>query len=200
MLLLGNAYSVNNSIHDSLKNDDFFQKKKLGFAYDFALTQQNLLYEYETYKPQLFQLIYSYSLTKENRKNFWGINIIPQINSVVITNKFHESHDFEFGTNVEVSFNHIVGKRVLFFVAIGTGPHYISHNRGRQAGGFLFSDNFIAGIRYKLDEDYEFKLHIKFRHMSNANLKLPNWGINNWMVGFTFLKNFNLFARKASVN
>lgn len=187
---IGNTYSFCYSNSEDLKKNNFFQQRKFGFAYDCALTQQNLLYEYEMYKPQLFQLIYSFSLTKENKQNFWGVNILPQINSVVITNKFHESHDFEFGMNVEVSYNRVVGRSFLLFGAIGTGPHYISHDRGRQAGGFLFSDNFIAGCRFKVDDDQEFKIQLKFRHMSNANLKKPNWGINNFFIGISYLRNF----------
>lgn len=187
-----NSYGLNYLLYDSLKSGDFFLKKKYGFAYDFAITKQKMLYEYEYYKPQIFQLLYSIPLTKNIKRNFYSLNILPQINSVLITDKYREMHDFEFGTNVEVSFNHIVSNSFIVFGSIGTGPHFISHNRGRQAGGFIFSDNFIAGFRYKIDDEYEFKMHCKFRHLSNANLKKPNWGINNFLIGFTFLKSLKM--------
>ncbi|OFX51551.1 MAG: hypothetical protein A2046_15240 [Bacteroidetes bacterium GWA2_30_7] len=185
------VFSINKSKNDSLCNIDYFRQKKLGFTYDFAITSENMLYEYETYKPQLFQIVYSIPLSKKLKRKFYSINIIPQINSALVTNKFKEMYDFEFGTNFEFSYNYVVNQNIALFTAIGIGPHYISHDRGRQAGGFLFSDNFIVGLRYKFDDDTEIKLHFKFRHMSNANMKLPNWGINNFFIGGTFFKKIN---------
>lgn len=192
IFLCESVFSINEMQFDSIHYSNFFQHRKFGFAYDFSLTQQHMLYEYEYYKPQVFQLVYSVPISKKLNRNYYSFNILPQINSVLITDKNREMHDYEFGTNFEISFNHVFSNSIAFFGTIGTGPHFISHNRGRQAGGFIFDDNLVAGFRFKLDDEYEFKLHFKFRHLSNANMKKPNWGINNYMIGLTFLKNLKL--------
>lgn len=191
LVLVDNTYSeILLLTKDTLKSNNFFQQKKYGFAYDFALNSENILYEYETYKPQVFQIVYLVPLSKKSKIIHYSICLLPQINSVRIIDKFKEMRDYEFGINIEFVCNHIINNNLAIYTSVGTGPHYISHDRGKQAGGFIFNDNFVAGFRYKLDDEYEFKLHFKFRHLSNANIKLPNWGINNYMIGMSLMKNF----------
>ena len=74
---------------------------------------------------------------------------------------------------------------------LGSGPHFITAEVSRQANGFIFSDNLALGSFVKLSEkDLFLNLQFKIRHLSNAELKNPNAGINTWnvMVGLSKLR------------
>ena len=66
--------------------------------------------------------------------------------------------------------------------AIGTGPHYLSLESDIQAKGFIFSDNFEVAFYQKLKSRLGFSIKMRFRHLSNAGLKEPNIGIDNFFL------------------
>jgi hypothetical protein len=73
--------------------------------------------------------------------------------------------------------------RLSLYAAIGSGPHYITVETDRQARGFIFSDNFELGSAYNFERiNTAFLLKFRFRHISNAGLKEPNGGIDNFFV------------------
>jgi hypothetical protein len=97
---------------------------------------------------------------------------------------------YEFGANLGVRFQTELFNKLVMGAAIGSGPHYITVETKMQADGFIFSDNLELGFSYYLDEDYKKALQLKLRgrHISNAGLQLPNWGIDNLflVVGMRF--------------
>lgn len=88
--------------------------------------------------------------------------------------------DYEFGWNGGIRYQTHLAKHLQLTAAIGSGPHYISVETRNQANGFIFSDNFELGFTYAFPTA-DTLLHMKgrFRHVSNAGLKLPNYGIDN---------------------
>lgn len=91
--------------------------------------------------------------------------------------------DFEIGVNMGISFLFIQTRRLSLNAAIGSGPHYITVETGRQASGFIFSDNFELGAAYNIKNiNTTFLLKFRYRHISNAGLKEPNGGIDNFFV------------------
>jgi hypothetical protein len=91
--------------------------------------------------------------------------------------------DFELGVNMGFSFFFIQTDRLSLNAAIGSGPHYITVETGRQAKGFIFSDNFELGTAYNIKSiNTTFLLKFRYRHISNAGLKEPNGGIDNFFV------------------
>ena len=112
----------------------------------------------------------------------------PQVNPVFIKRKDGYRHALEFGLNV--GFQHVyplVENFLSTYIFISTGPHFMSANTVRQAKGFLFSDNFGAGIYLFPGKNAAINLGFRLRHMSNADTRSPNQGINtfNYLIGFS---------------
>jgi hypothetical protein len=81
-----------------------------------------------------------------------------------------------------------VNDGLYFYQMLGSGPHYISAHLDRQATGFIFSDNLAIGALTRLNRKQLFlNLQFRIRHISNANLKLPNRGVNsyNFFIGLS---------------
>jgi hypothetical protein len=78
------------------------------------------------------------------------------------------------------------------YAGLSTGPHYVSDAPRRQAPGFLFSDNLIAGLNYAASKVLVLDFRFGARHISNANFKEPNGGVNNLILQFGL--KFNLLA------
>ena len=91
---------------------------------------------------------------------------------------------YEFGANLGVRFQTELAPKFVMVAGIGSGPHFITVETSMQADGFIFSDNFELGFSYYLNEEYKTALCLKgrFRHISNAGLMLPNWGIDNFFL------------------
>ncbi len=116
-----------------------------------------------------------------------------------------ESPDYEFGLNGGLR-NYIrVNPNFYFYQMLGSGPHYISAVLTKQANGFIFSDNLAVGIYKRINKNSLFlNLQLGIRHISNADLKMPNRGVNsfNILVGLGKIKwvntNKQLFDKTAS--
>jgi hypothetical protein len=131
------------------------------------------------------------------KKDFVGWYMSPQFNLVKATNTVKNTWDFEYGVNLGIR-NYIkISEKLYLYQMLGSGPHYMSAHLDRQANGFIFSDNLAIGSFinfpvFKEHKDVSF-LNIQFgiRHISNANLELPNRGINSYniMLGLSGLWN-----------
>ena len=71
-----------------------------------------------------------------------------------------------------------VTDRISPYIMGSVGPHYISVQTEKQASGFIFADTIGAGIYYFLDRKSALNIGYRFRHVSNADLKSPNGGID----------------------
>jgi hypothetical protein len=101
--------------------------------------------------------------------------------------------EFEAGVNVGLIYNLRLSKNLLLDAGISSGPHFISINTNLQARGFIFSDNLIFGFSKQFEgkkTDWEFMVQTRFRHISNAGLKEPNTGIDNFILYFGISKLF----------
>jgi hypothetical protein len=171
-----------NSKTDSLKQTDSFSGIKYGFAISIPVHSQ-WIYENAYYYPLIMQGKIMITYHKKPRSVFFSNCISPQFNPVLITDPLGNYVRYDFGVNVEFGFNYRVGKRSFFYTAIGSGPHYMSLEKGRQAKGFLFSDNIVWAWRQQINTYTELIFEFKFRHISNAGIQKPNNGINNYFVG-----------------
>lgn len=137
------------------------------------------------YNPVFFQGAFSWQFDRKKRKNFLAFYLEPQFNLVNTERRM----DIEFGTNVGLRYYQQVFSDLYFYETLSSGPHYITANLERQAKGFIFSDNLAVGLFKKLFPDRSLYLNLQagVRHISNAGLKTPNWGVNtmNFMVGFS---------------
>lgn len=138
-------------------------------------------------------LIYDYSRSFKvpKKKDFAAWYAEPQFNFVKAGSTPDGSLDYEFGLNLGIRNYVKINDGFYFYQMLGSGPHYISAEVGRQANGFIFSDNLALGTFLRLTKKNLF-LNFQYvqRHISNANLKSPNGGVNsyNFVIGLSRLK------------
>lgn len=142
---------------------------------------------------QIYYLLadYSRSFKAPRKKDFVAWYAEPQFNLVKADSTPKGSIDYEFGLNLGIRNYVKINDGFYFYQMLGSGPHYISAKVGRQASGFIFSDNLALGAFLRLNKKDLF-LNIQYvqRHISNANLKAPNGGVNsyNFVIGLSRLK------------
>jgi hypothetical protein len=135
---------------------------------------------------------YSRSFKAPKKKDFLAWYAEPQFNFVKGDSTKKASLDYEFGLNLGIRNYVKINDGFYFYQMLGSGPHYISAKVGRQASGFIFSDNLALGTLLRLNEKGLF-LNFQYvqRHISNAGLKDPNGGVNsyNFVIGLSRLNN-----------
>lgn len=110
----------------------------------------------------------------------------PQYNFVrVVPSDAPTKHEYEFGLNFGFKYIYPFSKRWKVFIYIGTGPHAFSATTERQAPGYLFSDNMGLGVYYFFHKRWALATTFRIRHLSNADTRQPNHGINtdNFLFG-----------------
>lgn len=108
----------------------------------------------------------------------------PQYNLVWIDQK---QENFEAGIHFILQPTFRLSEHWKAFLVAGIGPHYFSTHTIAQAKGFIFSDSMGWGVGRLLSAKTFLFINFRIRHLSNANTRLPNLGINtyNFHIGFT---------------
>ena len=132
------------------------------------------------YNPIFFTarwLIYEFS---SERKGSFRIVAEPQF----VINWAPEGfeNNIEFGTNFGIQYFYRLTNQNALGFSISAGPHYHNLSTAIQAKGFIFSDNFELGYYQKWGRDWGVTVKTRFRHLSNAGLKSPNIGIDNFFL------------------
>lgn len=133
------------------------------------------------YRPFFFGGDLCFQLSKKKRaKGFLTWYLEPQFNAVATEG----ATEMEFGTNIGIRNYMELSPRLFFYQMLGTGPHFITARLRRQATGFLFSDNLAVGFLKQVNKHNPIFLNVQIRqrHISNASLKQPNGGIDNFNV------------------
>jgi hypothetical protein len=155
-------------------------KTKLGLSLGYGT--QSLITENYDYKIKLVNFQYSRKLMGNNdlgvdivlSPHFVSVNFKPNID----INSYNSS--FEFGLNGGFLIRkNIVDSSLYTYFLFSVGPHFITDAPDRQRMGFIFSDNAAFGLLFKIERDVYLDLRLGIRHISNANTRLPNSGINN---------------------
>lgn len=90
----------------------------------------------------------------------------------------------ELGVQAGVLWNIYLYKEYVSVYAGGfIGPVYTPNMPARQGGVINFSDNLCAGVRVRLTPYLFAEVQGVFRHLSNAGLAWPNYGINSYGGG-----------------
>jgi hypothetical protein len=113
----------------------------------------------------------------------------PQYNYVRIA-QAGDTHlnEHEFGLNVGVKYLYPIANKWKVFIYVSTGPHSFSATTAIQAPGYLFSDNLGMGIYHFFTPKWSAVFTYRIRHMSNADTRQPNNGINtdNFLFGIGY--------------
>lgn len=154
--------------------------RSVGFHLGIPFIHETLK-EGRKYKP--YQLLFYYNFTNllKGRKNDLFVYLEPQL--VWVHFSPMDDYEWEFGANLGLEYRWNVSTQTAITAAVGSGPHFITVETRQQRRGFIFSDNFTAGLHQKLgNSGMNLDLKWRFRHISNANLAKPNIGIDSWFV------------------
>ncbi len=113
------------------------------------------------------------------------LGIEPFFNTII-----EPDEGYEAGLNVGLRYIAPVSNGVSFYGEILSGPMYLSIDTVEQdEPGLNFLSQIGAGIQVDLSSDVAFITGYRWRHLSNANLRKPNMGINtNYILaGFSFV-------------
>lgn len=161
-------------------------KAGLMTGYGQQFSRENRYY----YRPYFIEGQYSYALLQ---KNLWGLEIIaqPQYNITGYTvDQFSSTllKGHEFGLNIGFLLrSNFCSGRLSLYAAASSGPHFVSGVPDRQSRGFIFSDNLFVGLNVLIYRNLYLDLRTGTRHISNAELKHPNGGLNNYVYKAGFM-------------
>ena len=113
----------------------------------------------------------------------------PQVNAVIVKKPGGNTHAAEFGLNTGLQYMLPLSRDFYVYTLISTGPHFITVHSDHQAHGFIFSDDMGAGAYIFLSKGIALNTGMRIRHMSNANTRMPNHGINtvSYFLGINFM-------------
>ena len=180
--LLTISFESSKAQSDSSKSNS---KHKIGFVSGVGFQKLLGVDLGHNYKVNQYLAQYYYTL-KRNTTWDWEIIVQPQYNAsrfkLTDTSKT-EIKAFEFGANAGILIRkHIIKNTLSAYAFLSSGPHYVSDVPPRQAKGFIFSDNLFGGLNLKVFKSIFLDLRFGIRHISNANLKSPNGGVNTFAV------------------
>ena len=164
-----------------------FTEKGCIIGYGYGINQLNI--PEGVYSPVFFVGQFGIQLGKNGLlPGAVSLIIEPQFNFVLIRSGIHNDKKFEGGIGIGLQQVFNLTPRFKPFMRLIVGPHYINTHTSLQHTGFLFSDNAAAGFYYFLTDKIALQAQFRARHMSNANLVLPNHGINtsNFLAGISW--------------
>ncbi|MES2882505.1 MAG: acyloxyacyl hydrolase [Bacteroidota bacterium] len=139
----------------------------------------------EKYQPIFFAADLVWQMGRGGQNKFFAFYLEPQFNLVLTAKPV----DFEVGSNIGLRYFQKLSASFYLYEMLGSGPHYMSAVIPKQASGFLFSDNLGIGFLKRFNEKKRLFLNFQLfvRHLSNANFRNPNGGINtlNIRVGLS---------------
>jgi len=105
----------------------------------------------------------------------------PQVNPV-----FGADSGFEAGLGIGVKYRHPLNDVLSVYGLASTGFVFITPKTVDQANGFNFAHAVGAGINLAIMPGAALDLGLRVRHVSNADLREPNCGIDTYFgtIGF----------------
>jgi len=110
----------------------------------------------------------------------------PQFNPLLMPS---DQYEVGIGFGAEYKFNIMQG--LDGYIMGGSGLHHISFGSKSQAKGFNFNDTLGFGLYIHVSKHSALNVGLRLRHISNAGIKKPNKGINNYFgtIGYSLFFN-----------
>ncbi|MGZ5243716.1 MAG: acyloxyacyl hydrolase [Bacteroidia bacterium] len=160
---------------------------KIGFSYGYGI-QLGKRVDYK-YKMHVFELKYYHPLLARKR---FSLEALARPHYVLNTYKdslkgdsYYEGYECGFNAGL-LARKYSLKKTASIYTYLSTGPHYVSSTPKRQAEGFVFAHYLFAGSSLRLTNKTHLDVKAGLRHVSNASLKMPNGGINNFIANIGF--------------
>ena len=106
----------------------------------------------------------------------------PFINTIISPDS-----NLEVGFDLLVKYSYPVTNRISPYFFTGGGVIFMTQHTNEQSTQFNFIPQLGGGISYDLTENRTISLEYRYRHLSNADTKAPNDGINvnMFLIGVT---------------
>lgn len=125
--------------------------------------------------------------TVEGREDFL-LFFEPMYNYVVLKSEKGNQQAWDAGITSGLKYNYRLFPSLTLSFQVGSGPHWYSATTYRQAPGFVFSNHVGLALYQKISEKLSLSFMFRIRHMSNADTRQPNHGINtnNYVWGLSY--------------
>jgi hypothetical protein len=167
---------------------EFNQKPKKGskVSLNYIFGNQKYLNVDYIYRIKSIQFQYAKSLKKSSNFKLEVLGYVQYGKSEYFFSIL--SCIFEKGTEIGMNGGFKLGisifdDRLNQYISLSTGPHYISEAPARQSIGFNMATNLFAITEFQFINNLYLNFQIGIRHLSNADIKKPNGGINNLLLG-----------------
>jgi hypothetical protein len=100
---------------------------------------------------------------------------------------FNKQNGVEFGVGVGLKYAYPIGDLYSVYVLGSVGPHVMTLESQDQINGFIFNDTIGLGMNYMISPGTAIDVQCRLRHLSNAGIKEPNYGIENLigLIGYS---------------
>jgi lipid A 3-O-deacylase len=117
-----------------------------------------------------------------HHKGILSFFLEPQFNPVLTPS------ESEFGLGIGFQYAYPLTESISPYFLLMTGPHYISADTTTQSEGFNFATAAGVGFYFSLAKNIALNCGYRYRHVSNAELRQPNGGINSHigLLGVSF--------------
>jgi hypothetical protein len=101
----------------------------------------------------------------------------------------NKEYGVEFGVGVGLKYAYPIGDSYSVYILGSVGPHVMTLQTQDQANGFIFNDTIGLGMNYMISPGTAIDIQCRLRHLSNAGIKEPNYGIENLigLIGFSIV-------------
>ncbi len=116
-------------------------------------------------------------------KGFTEFILEPFINTVINPN-----YNIEAGCAILLKYSYPLTEKIYPYAIGGGGGAYITQHTREEATQWGFTPQLGTGVLYFFKKDTALSVEYRYRHLSNANIKEPNTGINvdMFLVGISF--------------
>jgi hypothetical protein len=160
-----------------------FMKQEWDYTYESKIIKFSNHFNFSKKKKHSWEILVepSYYHSKHQMINYWFISHTVE-NGDALRAKFMPLKTInEYVLNVGIVYRRFISLNSSVYATLNSGPMYIDTDTERLKKGFAFSDILSVGYNYKMKK-ISFDAKCMIRHASNANLQMPNFGLNS--VGF----------------
>lgn len=162
-----------------------FIKQESDYTYENRIVKFSNHFNWSKKRKHSWEILIepSYYRSKHQMINYWFISHTV-VNGDELRAKFMQPKNInEYALNAGIVYRRFLNLNSSVYATLNSGPMYIDTDTERLKKGFAFSDILSVGYNYKL-KNVSFDAKFMFRHASNANLQMPNFGLNS--AGFEF--------------
>jgi hypothetical protein len=160
-----------------------FMKQEWDYTYESKIIKFSNHFNLSRKRKHSWEILVepSYYRSKHQMINYWFIShTVP--NGDELRAKFMPLKTInEYVLNVGMVYRRYLNLHSSVYATLNSGPMYIDTDTERLKKGFAFSDILSVGYNYKMQK-ISFDAKCMIRHASNANMQMPNFGLNS--VGF----------------